>query len=172
MALSCANWKVGNIDGLVQDCNNPIAKALELRQSCTKPSIPASDLPTRTAHTTTVCLTLILYFQIILYHHIDVIMTAMASQITSLTVVYSTVYSDADKRKHQSSASLVFVWGIHRDRWIPRTNGQLRRKCFHFMTSSCERILCISPSFSNQPIWSIRLSDIDQWRSSGWQVHG
>ena len=48
-------------------------------------------------------------------------MTTIASQITSLTVVYSTVYSDADQRKHQSSASLAFVWGIHRDRWIPRT---------------------------------------------------
>ena len=46
-------------------------------------------------------------------------MTTMASQITSLTVVYSTVYSDTDKRKHQSSASLAFMWGIHRDRWIP-----------------------------------------------------
>ena len=53
-------------------------------------------------------------------HYNDVIMTTMASQITSLTVVYSTVYSDADQRKHQSSASLAFVWGIHRDRWIPR----------------------------------------------------
>ena len=63
-------------------------------------------------------------------------MTTMASQITSLTVVYSTVYSDADQRKHQSSASLAFVWGIHQDRWIPRTKGQLRGKCFHLMTSS------------------------------------
>ena len=41
-------------------------------------------------------------------------MCAMASQITSLTTVYSTVYSDADRRKHQSSASLAFVRGIHR----------------------------------------------------------
>ena len=39
---------------------------------------------------------------------------ANASQITSLTVVYSTVYSGADQRKHQSSASLSFVGGIHR----------------------------------------------------------
>ena len=39
-------------------------------------------------------------------------MTTMASQITSLTVVYSTVYSDADQRKHQSSTPLAFVWGI------------------------------------------------------------
>ena len=71
-------------------------------------------------------------------HNNDVIMTTMASKITSLTVVYSTFYSDADQRKHQSSASLAFVWGILRDRWIPRTNGQLRGKCFHLMTSSCK----------------------------------
>ena len=64
-------------------------------------------------------------------------MTTMASQITSLTIVYLTVYSDADQRIHQSSASLAFVWGIHRDRWIPRTKGKLRGKCFHLMTSSC-----------------------------------
>ena len=49
-----------------------------------------------------------------LCHYNDVIMTTIASQITSLTVVYSTVYSDADQRKHQSSASLAFVRGIHR----------------------------------------------------------
>ena len=74
-------------------------------------------------------------------HYIDVIMITISSQITSLTVVYSTVYSDADQRKHQSPASLAFVWGIHRDRWIPRTKGQLRGKCFHLMTSSC--VFCI-----------------------------
>ena len=44
----------------------------------------------------------------------DVIMGAMASQITSLTIVYSTVYSGTDQRKHQSSALIAFVWGIHR----------------------------------------------------------
>ena len=47
-------------------------------------------------------------------HYSDVIMGAIASQITSLTIVYSTVYSGTDKRKHQSSASLAFVRGIHR----------------------------------------------------------
>ena len=41
-------------------------------------------------------------------------MGAIASQITSLTVVYSAVYSDADERKLQCSASLAFVRGIHR----------------------------------------------------------
>ena len=40
----------------------------------------------------------------------DVTMTTMASQITSLRDVYSIVYSDADQRKHQSSASLAFMW--------------------------------------------------------------
>ena len=74
---------------------------------------------------------------IIWCHYINVIMTTIESKITSLTVVYSTAYSDADQRKHQSSASLAFVWWIHRDRWIPRTKGQLRGKCFHLMTSSC-----------------------------------
>ena len=47
-------------------------------------------------------------------HYRDVIMGAMASQITSLTIVYSTFYSGADQRKHQSSTSLAFVRGIHR----------------------------------------------------------
>ena len=41
-------------------------------------------------------------------------MGAIASQITSLTIVYSNFYSGADQRKHQSSASLAFVRGIHR----------------------------------------------------------
>ena len=71
------------------------------------------------------------------FHYNDDIMTTMASQITSLTVVYSIVYSFADQRKHQSSASLAFVRGLHRDRWIPRTKDQKRGKCFHLMTSSC-----------------------------------
>ena len=44
----------------------------------------------------------------------DVIMGAMVSQIPSFMIVYSTVYSGADQRKHQSSASLAFVRGIHR----------------------------------------------------------
>ena len=50
----------------------------------------------------------------LLEHYCDVKMGAMASQITSLTIVYSAVYSGADQRKYQSSASLAFVRGIHR----------------------------------------------------------
>ena len=47
-------------------------------------------------------------------HYNDVKMGAMASQITGVSVVYSTVYSGSDQRKHQSPASLAFVRGIHR----------------------------------------------------------
>ena len=62
---------------------------------------------------------------ILLEYYIDVIMSTMAFQITSLTIVYSTVYSGADQRKlHQSSASLAFVRGIHRSPMNPRTKGQ------------------------------------------------
>ena len=47
------------------------------------------------------------------HHYNDVLMDVMASQITSLTIVYSTLIQ-ADQRKHQSSASLAFVRRIHR----------------------------------------------------------
>ena len=65
-------------------------------------------------------------------HHSDVIMIAMASQITSLTIAYSTVYSDEDQRKYQSSASLAFVRGIH---WWPVNSphkGPATLKIFSF----------------------------------------
>ena len=47
-------------------------------------------------------------------HYNDVIMSTMVSQITSLTIVYSTFYSRCRSKRHQSSASLTFMWGIHR----------------------------------------------------------
>ena len=49
-------------------------------------------------------------------HYSGVIMGTMVSQITSLTIVYSTVYSCADQWKHQCSMSLAFVRGIHQ--WL------------------------------------------------------
>ena len=100
-------------------------------------------------------------------------MSAIASQIASLTIVYSIVYSDADQRKHQSSTSLAFVREFTRDRWIPRTNGQLHGKCFHLMTSSCDwlaswtrpaegsclmdGILCF---LSLVPLWAFSIFDV------------
>ena len=103
---------------------------------------------------TSLILTSYVWIQLSVRHYIDVIMSTMASQITSLTVVYSTVYSDADQRKHQSSASLAFVWGIHRDRWIPRTKGQLRGKCLHLMTSSWITPLSESRVRNPSPPWT------------------
>ena len=65
-------------------------------------------------------------------HYGDVIMGMMASQITSLTIVYSTVYSGADQRKHQSSASLAFVRGIHRGPVNSPHKWPVTRKTFPF----------------------------------------
>ena len=53
---------------------------------------------------------------VILVHYSDVIMGAMASQITRITFVYSTFHSGADQGNHQSSAPLAFVRGMH---WWP-----------------------------------------------------
>ena len=65
-------------------------------------------------------------------HDSDVIMGAMASQITSLTLVYSTVYSGADKKQHKSTASLAFVRGIHRWPVDSPHKWPIARKMFPF----------------------------------------
>ena len=108
-------------------------------------------------------------------HYCDVIMGAIASQITSLTTVYSTVYSGADQRKHQSCASLVFVRGIHR--WLVNSPHKwlVTRKMFHLMTSSCP---VSSYSWSAMPVinrgkwgddWSLFLNShlkliLNEWK--------
>ena len=65
-------------------------------------------------------------------HYDDVIMMAIASKITNLTIVYSAVYSGAHQRKHQSSASLAFVWGIHRGPVNSPHKWPVTRKMFPF----------------------------------------
>ena len=65
-------------------------------------------------------------------HYSDVIMGTMVSQIASLTIAYSTVYSDADPRKNQSSASLVFVREIHRWPLNSPHKWPVTRKMFPF----------------------------------------
>ena len=62
----------------------------------------------------------------------DVIMRAIVSQITSLTIVYSFVYSDTDERIYQSSASLAFVRGIHRGPVNSPPKWPVKRKMFPF----------------------------------------
>ena len=59
-------------------------------------------------------------------------MIEMASQITSLMVVYSTVYSGEDQRKYQSSTSLAFVRGIHRWPVNSPNKRPVTRKMFPF----------------------------------------
>ena len=90
-------------------------------------------------------------------------MGEMASQITSLTIVYSTVYPGADQRKHQSSASLAFVRGIHRwpHKW-PMTRKTVSILWRHHI--SC----------TTQQYW---IADKDQTSSTknrprGWAKHG
>ena len=64
--------------------------------------------------------------QLIHGHYSDVIMGAMASQITSLAIVYSTIYSCTDQRKHQRSA-----WPVNSPH-----KGPVTRKIFPLMRSS------------------------------------
>ena len=66
------------------------------------------------------------------FHYRDVIMSAMASQITSFWIVYSTLLSGADQRKHQCSASLAFMRGIHQWPVNSSHNGPVTWKMFPF----------------------------------------
>ena len=96
-------------------------------------------------------------------HHSDVIMGAMASLITSLTIVYSPVHSGADQRKHQSSAPLAFVRGIHRWSVNSPHKWPVTRKIFPFddviMWNSSYVILhCLSHSKTITPFTTFDLS--------------
>ena len=71
------------------------------------------------------------------YIHLFVESFTAVIVITSLTIVYSTVYWGADQRKHQSPASLAFVGGIHRWPVNSPHKWPVTGKCFHLMTSSC-----------------------------------
>ena len=77
-------------------------------------------------------------------HYNDVIMSTMASQIASLTVVYSTVYSGADQRKHQRSASLAILRVIHRRPVNTPHKGPVARKMFPFgdVIMACNKTSC------------------------------
>ena len=65
-------------------------------------------------------------------HYSDVIMCAMASKIAGVSIVYSTLCSDEDQRKHQSPASLAFVRGIHRWPVNSPHKGSVTQKMFPF----------------------------------------
>ena len=58
--------------------------------------------------------------------------------------LFNRLFRRRSKKTSKLSVTGICVgnsWGIHRDRWIPRTKGQLRGKCFHLMTSSWPNIL-------------------------------
>ena len=67
-----------------------------------------------------------------MWHYIDIMMSAMASQITGVLIVCSAVCSSEYQRKHQSSASLTFVRGIHRWPVDYPHKGPVTRKMFPF----------------------------------------
>ena len=83
------------------------------------------------------------------FHYSDVVMRTVASQITSLTIVYSTAYSGADQRKHQSSASLAFVQGIHEGPVNSPHKWPVTRKMFPFAGLNNS----IGPIARNCPKW-------------------
>ena len=91
------------------------------------------------------------------HHYGDVIMGAIASQITSFTIVYSTVYSDTDQRKHQSSASLAFVRGIHRSPVNSPRKWPFTPKMFPFDD------VIMRGSFARKYTTVCRLQDIDHF---------
>ena len=96
-------------------------------------------------------------------HYNDVIMGAMASQITSLTTVYSTVYSGAHQRKHQSSASLAFVRGIHRWPVNSLHKWPVTRKMFEFddvIMSSWNKMATMSQTIPSRTFFWVKVSTI------------
>ena len=114
-------------------------------------------------------------------HYNDVIMGAMASQMTSLPIVYSTVYSGADQRKHQRSASLAFVRGIHRGPVNSPHKWPVTRKMFPFddIIMECRERSHVKTSlwFLTQTLYSLRCTGplckqglpVD-WQRSGYTV--
>ena len=87
------------------------------------------------------------------FHFGDVIMSTMASQITSLTIVYSIVCSGAGQRKHLSSASLAFVRGIHRGPVNSPHKGPVTRKMFLFDDVIMTGTGFFTLTWVNEPWW-------------------
>ena len=110
-------------------------------------------------------------------HYSDVTMGTMASKITSLTIVYSTVYSGADQRKHHSSASLAFVRGIHRSPMNSPHKWPVTQKMFPFDDVSL--LIAKHPKYRIQGLdYWVKLmlnsmlinKDFLTWLLIGWQL--
>ena len=93
-------------------------------------------------------------------------MSAIACQITSLTIVYSTVYSDADQRIHQSSASLAFVLGIHRGPVNSPHKWPVTRKMFTF-----DDVIIELPTTKESSLMAMGLQRTSKETASLWSRH-
>ena len=89
------------------------------------------------------------WFCIFWFHYSNVIMSAMVSQIAGVSIVYSTVCSGTDQRKHQRSASLAFVRGIHWWRVNSPHKGPVTRKMFQFDDVIMPYLCCIFSESNN-----------------------
>ena len=112
--------------------------------------------------------------QTVIIHYDDVIMGAIASLIISLPIVYSTVYSDADQRKHQNSASPAFVRGIHRRPVNSPHRWPVTRKMFPFDDVNMECQIDMTPH--GQYVMILAYSDEDHRRNNislmlSWKRH-
>ena len=87
-------------------------------------------------------------------HYSDVIMSTVASLITGVSVIYSTVCSPADQRKYQSSALLPFVKEIHRWSVNSLHKGPVTRKIFPFF----DVIMGRTVSTASQWQWSLKFT--------------
>ena len=70
------------------------------------------------------------------FHYNDVIMSAIASQITGVSIVAQLLAEAQVRRNIKAPSHLPLCGEFTGDRWIPRTKGQYRGKCSHLMTSS------------------------------------
>ena len=95
-----------------------------------------------------------IWFENLPFHHNDVILGAIAAPVTSLTIVYSIVYSDADQRKRQSSASLAFEREIHRGPVNSPHKWPVMRKMFPFDDAiMCGKYHTNNNAFTN--VWGV-----------------
>ena len=109
-------------------------------------------------------------------HYIDVIMDTTASQITSLNIVYWTVYLFIQaqiKESIKAARHWPLCGEFTRDRGIPRTKGQYHGKCFHLMTPSCGgKIADNKVQFCQWKFWSFWyfFTEICSSRFDWWEV--
>ena len=115
-------------------------------------------------HETKCCM---LYILCSYYHYVDVIMSTMAFQITSVSIVYSTICSSPDRRKHQSpgeypaqranNAKNVSIWWRHHDIY----DNEIFRYIVgvHYEPSSTQTGLLVNPtifSCDQAALWMVQ----------------